>query len=84
MNKIKLPISNKESIRAEVKQRITLLSEREKNEAAQSLCKKLLDSQIIQETQNIIAYQALGDEIILTPFLEAAKKQGKDIFTIDT
>lgn len=84
MNKIKLPISDKEIIRAEVKQRISLLSEEEKNEAAQSLYKKLLDSEIVQGTQNIIGYHALRDEIALTPFLEAVQKQGKDVFTINT
>ena len=84
MNKIKLPISDKVFFRKEAKWRISLLSEEEKSEAAQSLCKKLLRSPIVQDAQNIIGYQAFGDEIALTPFFETAKKQGKNIFTIDS
>lgn len=84
MNKINLPISDKDAIRAEVKQRISLLSEKEKNEVALSLCEKLCNLTIVQEAQNIIGYQALSDEISLTPFLEAVKKQGKNIIIIDS
>lgn len=84
MNKIKLPISDKAIIRAEVKQRMCLLGEKEKKSAEGSLYKKLLSSPIIQGAQNIIGYQALSDEITLTPFLETAQKQGKNIFTIDS
>jgi 5-formyltetrahydrofolate cyclo-ligase len=75
MNKTRPPISDKYIVRANVKQRISLLSEEEKNEASQLLCEKLLKLVIIQEAQNLIYYQAMGDEISLTPFIAVAQKE---------
>jgi len=84
MNKIKLPISDKEAIRVEVKRRISLLSGDEWNKAVQSLCKKLLSSSVIQKAQNIVGYQALRDEVTLSLFFELMKAQGKSISIIDS
>ncbi len=84
MNKTNLPISDKEKLRKEVKERISRLSEEEKHNTSLSLCKRLLDSPQIQEAHNIIGYQALGDEVSIAPFLEEAKKLGKHIFIIDS
>ncbi len=75
MSKTRLPISDKNIVRTEVKRRISILSEEEKNEASQLLCKKLLKLVIIQEAQNLIYYQAMGDEISLTPFIAVAQKE---------
>jgi 5-formyltetrahydrofolate cyclo-ligase len=75
MNKTRPPISDKYIVRVNVKQRISLLSEEEKNEASQLLCEKLLKLVIIQEAQNLIYYQAMGDEISLTPFIAVAQKE---------
>ncbi len=66
-----------------VQQRISLLDEEEKNDASQLLCEKLLKLVIIQEAQNLIYYQAMGDEISLTPFIAVAQKEWKNSITID-
>lgn len=75
MNKTRPPISDKYIVRMNVKQRISLLDEEEKNDASQLLCEKLLKLVIIQEAQNLIYYQAMGDEISLTPFIAVAQKE---------
>lgn len=82
MNKTKLPISDKATIRAEVKWNISLLNDEDKKAAEQSLCEKLLSSRVIQEAHSIIVYDALSDEIGLDPFIEQAREEGKNIFTI--
>ncbi len=84
MNKTKLPISDKDTIRSIVKQRISLLSEEEKSEATESLCEKLRNSSMIQEAQNIIGYQSLNDEIEIQLFLDSMSSKGKNIFIIDS
>jgi hypothetical protein len=42
MNKTKPPISDKITIRAEVKRRVSLLSEEEKKKASQDICHQLI------------------------------------------
>jgi hypothetical protein len=42
MNKIKPPISDKSTVRAEVKRRVSLLSEEEKNEGSKNICLQLI------------------------------------------
>lgn len=82
MNKTNLPISDKESIRAEVQQRISLLSREEKEKAAKIVCKKLLALVAVQKSTNIILYEALADEISLKYFIEEIHKQDKNSIII--
>jgi len=82
MNKIKLPISDKESIRAEIKRGTSLLNKEEKEQAAKVVCEKLLALVVVQESTNIILYEALTDEISLKYFIEEIYKQSKNSITI--
>lgn len=57
MNKIKLPTFDKEFFRTEVKQRISRLSEEERNQFSEEISNTLLNLPRISETDTVIIYQ---------------------------
>lgn len=80
MNKIKPLISDKNSIRDEVKRRISRLSEEDKNEASQNICLQLIWLQKIQAASHIYIYQSLRGEVCLNTLIEWALLNKKQIF----
>ncbi|MFA6080199.1 MAG: 5-formyltetrahydrofolate cyclo-ligase [Candidatus Gracilibacteria bacterium] len=80
MNKIKPPISDKSTVRAEVKRRVSLLSEEEKNEGSKNICLQLIGLREIQNASRVYAYQSLSDEVCLDTLIKWALAQKKQVF----
>lgn len=70
---------NKKELRKEIRRRIALLSEEEKQCASEKVCKKIASSAVWKSARHVILYEAMADELSLQTLIELALEQGKRI-----
>lgn len=70
---------NKRALRQEIRRRISLLSEAEREAQSAQICRRVLDSSGWCEASCVLLYYPMADEVDVRPLLTAALQDGKRV-----
>ena len=74
----------KSHIREEVRDRIAALSHDERIREGESVWSQIVDSESFIQAETVVGYDAMPDEIDISPLLHLARERGKTGIMIDT
>ena len=74
----------KSHIREEVRDRISALSRDERIREGESVWSQIVHAESFTQAETVVGYDAMTDEVDISPLLHLARERGKTVIMIDT